>query len=55
MVNTVTGPISTEKLGFTLMHEHVVVSSAGITQNYPELLGLDYMDRIINSLKQAKY
>jgi phosphotriesterase-related protein len=29
MVNTVTGPISVEELGTTLMHEHVVIGFAG--------------------------
>ena len=27
-VNTVLGPISTDQLGFTLMHEHVMVSAS---------------------------
>jgi phosphotriesterase-related protein len=53
-VNTVLGPISTAKLGFTLMHEHLLVASAGVTQNYPGLLGNDYMGRIVRGLKQAK-
>ncbi len=53
-VNTVLGPIDTAKLGFTLMHEHLLVASAGVTQNYPGLLGNDYMGRIVRGLKQAK-
>ena len=28
------------------MHEHLIVASAGIPQNLPELLGVDFMDRI---------
>jgi phosphotriesterase-related protein len=53
-VNTVLGPISTAKLGFTLMHEHLLVASAGVTQNYPGLLGNNYMERIVRGLKEAK-
>ena len=53
-VNTVLGPIDTSDLGFTLMHEHLIVSSAGIPKNYPMLLGDDYLNRIVNGLTQAK-
>lgn len=35
-INTVRGPIDTDGLGVTLMHEHVFVLSAEIMQNYPE-------------------
>ena len=37
-VNTVTGTIDASELGFTLMHEHVVTSSAGIPHTFPELI-----------------
>jgi phosphotriesterase-related protein len=37
MVNTVTGPVDTSELGFTLMHEHVVVKSAGVVENFPSV------------------
>jgi phosphotriesterase-related protein len=37
-VNTVLGPIDVSDLGFTLMHEHVLNSSAGIPQAFPELV-----------------
>ncbi len=53
-VNTVLGPINTAKLGFTLMHEHLLVASAGVPQNYPGLLGDDYVERIVRGLKKAK-
>src|SRR5690349_9084480 len=36
-VETVRGPIETDALGPTLMHEHVFVLSAEILQNKPEL------------------
>jgi phosphotriesterase-related protein len=53
-VNSVLGPIDTDKLGFTLMHEHLMVSSAGIPQVYARLLGDDYVERIVQGLKKAK-
>jgi len=36
-VNTVTGPVDTGDLGFTLMHEHVVVKSPGVVENFPSV------------------
>ena len=36
-VNTVTGPIDTAELGFTLMHEHIYVLSEGVIANFPHL------------------
>jgi phosphotriesterase-related protein len=53
-INCVLGPLSTDALGFTLMHEHLILAAAGTTQNYPELLGSDYNSRIIQCLNQAK-
>ncbi len=54
IINSVLGPLDTSKLGTTLMHEHIMGSSGGIPQNYPELLDRGYMRRIIDGLKQAK-
>ena len=53
-INSVLGPLDTANLGFTLMHEHLIVASAGIPQNYTELLGARFMERIINGLTQSK-
>jgi len=36
------------------MHEHLIVASAGIPQDYPELLGDGYMDHIVNDLTRVK-
>ncbi len=36
-VMTVLGPITTDQLGQTLMHEHIYSSSIGIPENYPQL------------------
>ena len=54
MINSVTGPISSDQLGFTLMHEHVMVSASGLWDCYPDLLGPDRENRAIQSLVDAK-
>ena len=59
-VQTVTGPVKIEELGFTLMHEHIL--SAGLAAAYPELIndgypertGIGFENRILNTLKEAK-
>ena len=38
MINSVLGPLNTDNLGFTLSHEHILVSSAGIKDTYPEFI-----------------
>lgn len=53
-VNTVLGPLATSKIGFALMHDHILGASAGIGYTYPELLGKDYKKRIIKGLTAAK-
>jgi phosphotriesterase-related protein len=53
-VNSVLGPIRIDDLGFTLMHEHVVVAAAGIPQVYPELLGEHILEHLTQSLIEAK-
>ncbi len=37
MVETMTGPIRTADLGFVLMHEHIIVRSEGLAQNFPHI------------------
>ncbi len=55
MINTVTGPVSPEDLGFTMAHEHVLVSSAGINHTFPELVERDRTrDKAIVQLTAAK-
>jgi len=34
-----TRAMETSKIGFTLMHDHIMGSAGGIPQVYPELLG----------------
>lgn len=53
-INSVLGPIETSQIGTTLMHEHILGSSIGIPQNYPEVLDRGYMRIIVEKLKQAK-
>jgi phosphotriesterase-related protein len=54
IINSVLGPLNSNALGFTLMHEHLILAAAGVTHNYPEFLGADYVGRIVSGLKQAK-
>ena len=53
-VNTVLGPIAPASLGFTLMHEHVMVAASGLYRSYPDLLGKDREATAIATLKRAK-
>ena len=53
-INTVLGRISSDDLGFTLMHEHVMVSASGLYRTYPDLLGADREETAIAALKRAK-
>jgi len=55
-VETVKGPVDIEKLGPTLMHEHVFVLSAEIDQNYPESWGDEEIrvNDAINRLTELK-
>ena len=54
-VNSVTGPLDTAQLGFTLMHEHVFVLSEGVYVNFPHLWDRDArVAEAIDLLKQAK-
>lgn len=53
-INTVLGPIAPSGLGFTLMHEHVMVAASGLYQAYPDLLGRGPEARAIASLSKAK-
>ncbi len=54
IINSVLGPLDTTNLGFTLMHEHIMFASPGIFRDYPELLGANLMEHVVNDLKKAK-
>ena len=53
-VNTILGPVDVNSLGFTLTHEHVRQSSAGVPYTFPELFdhGGD-VARSVAALNQA--
>ena len=53
-VQTVTGSVSVEEFGFTLMHEHLVTSSMGIPENYPQLYIDGAFDVVVKDLKEMK-
>ena len=54
-VNTMRGPRPTAELGFTLMHEHVFVHSAGVLDNWPHLWDRDAeIQKAITALNEAK-
>ena len=53
-IDSVLGPMDTSDMGFTLSHEHVLVSSAGIQYVYPEFIDREgTIDRAVTELKQA--
>ena len=54
-INSVLGPLDTEELGFTLPHEHLIDSSAGIRDTYYELELRDQaLDMALESFNEAK-
>ncbi len=53
-INSVLGEIDSKDLGFTLMHEHVMVAASGLSIHYPDLLGPNREERAIECLKTAK-
>jgi len=54
IINSVLGPMDTADLGFTLSHEHVIITSAGIQQVYPEFIDREgTIQRAIAALKSA--
>ncbi len=54
IINSVLGPLDTANLGVTLMHEHILSSSIGLPQNYPDLLEREYMNHIVDRLNKAR-
>ena len=53
-VNTALGPVDTANLGFTLSHEHVIVSSAGMRHTYPEFYDRqETIEEAVSALKEA--
>jgi len=53
-IMTVRGPIAPDELGFTLVHEHLLVSGPGLHQSYPALHGPDPLGEAVAALSAAK-
>lgn len=53
-IHSVLGPLDTADLGFTLMHEHVLVAPPAMLKDYPELLGPHPLERAVEALIAAK-
>ena len=54
-VQTARGPIPTEALGFTLMHEHVFTSTPGLKEAYPQTFDREaVLEQIVGFLTEAK-
>lgn len=55
-VQTVQGRLDASKLGFTLPHEHICVSSPGFLQAWPEFFGgrSNFVAKVVGKLKEAK-
>lgn len=54
IINSVLGPMDTADMGFTLSHEHIITTSAGIQQMYPEFIDRDgTIARAVNELTEA--
>jgi phosphotriesterase-related protein len=56
VVQTVLGPITGERMGFTAPHEHVLASSTDFLRLWPEYLGgrSHFTSRVIERMKAAK-
>ncbi|MDP8922001.1 MAG: phosphotriesterase-related protein [Chloroflexota bacterium] len=55
LVNTALGPIETSRLGFTLMHEHVVIQSPGLRDNWPETFDrAEVLEHAAGKLREAR-
>ncbi len=53
-VNSVSGPLDTAGLGFTLMHEHIMVQSPGVKENFPVFDRQAEIDSAVERLKKAQ-
>ncbi len=50
-INSVSGPLDTADLGFTLMHEHIILQSQGVKQNFPVF---DREAELANAIQRMK-
>ena len=55
IINSVLGPLDTANLGFTLSHEHILTTSAGIQQVFPELIQRERLvERAVETFTKIK-
>ncbi len=54
VLNSVSGTLDTADLGFTLMHEHILVSSPGVRENFPVWNRAEEMERAVTKIKEAQ-
>jgi phosphotriesterase-related protein len=54
-VETMTGPVAVDRLGFTLMHEHIIGRSEGVTYNFPRVFdAANWLKEAYKALVAAK-
>ena len=53
-INSVSGPLDTADLGFTLMHEHILVQSPGVKENFPVFDSEAELDSAVQRLKEVQ-
>src|SRR5581483_7228053 len=54
-IQSVSGPLDTAGLGFTYMHEHVIIGTPGLYESYPQLWHADeFRERAIRRLSEAR-
>ena len=55
LVPSVTGPVDTADLGFTYMHEHVIIGTPGLYEGHPHLWKADeFRSRAVRKLSDAR-
>ena len=53
-INAVSGPIETAELGFTLMHEHILVQSPGVKENFPVMDRAAEIEKAVAKLSDVR-
>jgi phosphotriesterase-related protein len=52
-INTVSGPLDTARIGFTLMHEHILVQSPGVKENLAVMDREAEIEKAVQKVKDA--
>ncbi len=54
-VETMSGPVAADRLGFTLMHEHIIGRSEGVSSNFPRVFDLaHWLEEAYKALVEVK-